>query len=227
MNKVGRLPKILHWLFAFFSVVTAIAAVVICIAIVVNPTLPAGTQFGPIAVDFAGQPGTVVLRSDQGNFDLAVTALRGNVIMNLEKGSALIDLLKHYGLPLMLLYTVFFAVLFDLLRRLFRNVARRESFTQQNLRLVQTIGISLLVFSVVSALGESWFSHAIYSYLVQNAMLTISGTPLHLPVSHGFTISGGHGSFGSPVFFSGLLVLALSEVFRQGLVLKRENDLTV
>jgi Protein of unknown function (DUF2975) len=29
------------------------------------------------------------------------------------------------------------------------------------------------------------------------------------------------------LFFSGLLVLALSEVFRQGLALKTENDLTV
>jgi len=226
MNDVSRLPKILHWIFAFFAVVTAIVAVAICIVILVNPTLPAGTQFGPIAVDFAGQPGTVVMHSNQGSLDLAVTALRGNVTMNLQKGSALIELLKRYGLPLMLLYTVFFAVLFDLLRRLFRNVARRESFTQQNLRLVQTIGVSLLVFSVVSALGEGLFAHMIYSYLAQNAMMTISGTPLHLPVSHSITI-GGHGSFGSPVFFSGLLVLALSEVFRQGLALKRENDLTV
>ena len=33
--------------------------------------------------------------------------------------------------------------------------------------------------------------------------------------------------FGSPLFFSGLLVLALSEVFRQGLALKDENALTI
>ncbi|RPH53276.1 MAG: DUF2975 domain-containing protein, partial [Acidobacteria bacterium] len=33
--------------------------------------------------------------------------------------------------------------------------------------------------------------------------------------------------FGSPVFLSGLLVLALAEVFRQGLALQRESDLTI
>ena len=33
--------------------------------------------------------------------------------------------------------------------------------------------------------------------------------------------------FGSPLFFSSLLVLALSEVFRQGLALKDENALTI
>jgi len=36
-----------------------------------------------------------------------------------------------------------------------------------------------------------------------------------------------HSQGGSPIFFSGLLVLALSEVFRQGLALKSEHDLTV
>jgi len=79
---------------------------------------------------------------------------------------------------------------------------------------------------VVSAVGQSWFHHALYLYLVQNATLSISGMTVHLPAMHKFEINGGS-PFGSPIFFSGLLVLALSEVFRQGLVLKRENDLTV
>jgi hypothetical protein len=67
-----------------------------------------------------------------------------------------------------------------------------------------------------------------YSYLVQNAQIAISESPLHLPQSHNLRISIGNDfPFGTPIFFSGLLVLALSEVFRQGLVLKHENDLTV
>jgi hypothetical protein len=33
--------------------------------------------------------------------------------------------------------------------------------------------------------------------------------------------------FGSPEFLAGLLVLALAEVFRQGLALQRDSDLTV
>jgi hypothetical protein len=225
MTNTAWLPKFLRWMFTFFVIVLSLGAIAVCVAIIIDPTLPPGTQFGPVNMDFLGQPGSVVMRSDQGNFAVAVTALRGNVMINLEKGGALIELLKHYGLPMIMLYTVYYAVLFDLLRRLFRNVERRESFTQQNLRLVQTIGISLLVFSLVSALGESWFAHALYTYLSQNSTFTISGTTIHLPSSHGFRFSGGSG--GSPIFFSGLLVLALSEVFRQGLALKNEHDLTV
>jgi len=131
-------------------------------------------------------------------------------------------------LPLAILNVLFFTLLFDLLRRLFRNVGRGESFTRQSVRLVQIIGLSLLVFSVASAFAEAWFAHALYNYLADHAVVTISGTSLHLPATHHMSISGGHRfPFGSSYFFSGLLVLALSEVFRQGLVLKTESDLTV
>jgi hypothetical protein len=93
---------------------------------------------------------------------------------------------------------------------------------------VQILGVSLIAYSLVSAFAEAWFVHAMYSYVVQNAQITISGSPVHLPQSHGMRISVGRDfPFGTPIFFSGLLVLALSEVFRQGLTLKRENDLTV
>ena len=137
----------------------------------------------------------------------------------------MIELLKRYGLPLLLIKSIFLAVLFDLLRRLFRNVGRGESFTRQSVYLVQLVGVALIVFSVASAFVESWFAGAVYGYLAGHATLTISGTSLHLPQLHGSSI--GRGGLGGSVFFPGLLVLALSEVFRQGLALKSEHDLTV
>jgi hypothetical protein len=95
-------------------------------------------------------------------------------------------------------------------------------------RLVQIVGFTLIVYSLVSAMAENWFMHAAYAYLAQHATVTISGTPLHLPAARGMDFPHINGfPFGSPVFFSGLLVLALSEVFRQGLALKSEHDLTV
>ncbi len=222
------LPKCLRWVFCVFSVFAALGAVAILVLWIVDPRLPAGTHFGPIPVDLLGQPGTVVLRAANGDSDLSIMALHGDLSVSMGQAGGLVEIVKHYGLPLVFINLIFFVVLFDLLCRLFRNVARGESFTRQSVVLVQSIGVSLLVFSLVSAFAESWFSHAIYGYLVQHAMISISGTPLHLPVEHGFSISGGHGSpFGAPVFWSGLLVLALSEVFRQGLALKSENDLTV
>jgi hypothetical protein len=78
----------------------------------------------------------------------------------------------------------------------------------------------------VSALAENWFAHAAYVYLAQHAVLTISGTSLHLPSPNAMSFHGSRG-FGSATFFYGLVVLALSEVFRQGVALKSENDLTV
>ena len=229
MTNTSWLPKILRWLFAVFSVISGIAAIAVCAVIVINPNLPATAiaQIGPLDLDFMGQPGTIAVHSSQGDFGLAVTALRGMVTLHADKGGELIRLLKLYGLPLLLVYTAFFAVLFDLLRRLFRNVGRGESFTQQNLRLVQTIGISLLVYSLVSAAGEGLFSYELLSFLSQHTMVSIGGSMLHFPPPDHMTIGGDATPFGSPVFFSGLLVLALSEVFRQGLAIKNENDLTV
>ena len=224
MTNTAWLPKVLRWMFTFFVVVMTLGAVAVCVVMLIDPSLPPGAHFGPIKTDFLGQPGSVVFRDSA----FALTAFRGGLAISIRNAGGLIELLKHYGLPLILLRIVFFIVVFELLRRLFRNVGRGESFTQPTLRLVQILGVSLIVYSLVSAFAEVWFVHAMYAYLVQNAQIAISGSPVHLPQSHNARISIGNDfPFGTPIFFSGLLVLALSEVFRQGLALKRENDLTV
>ena len=224
MTNTSWLAKFLRWMFTVFVVLMALGAVAVLVVMLIDPTLPPGTHFGPMKTDFLGQPGSIVFKDSA----FALTAFRGGLAVSIQNAGGLIEVLKHYGLPLILLQIVFYIAVFELLRRLFRNVGRGQSFTQPTLRLVQILGVSLLVYSLVSAFAEAWFVHAIYSYLVQNAQITISGSPVHLPQSHNVRISTGHNfPFGTPIFFSGLLVLALSEVFRQGLVLKRENDLTV
>ena len=228
MTNTAWLPKFLRWMFTFLVIVMTLGAIAVCVVMVIDPTLPPGAHFGPVKADFLGQPGSIAF----GGSALALTAFRGGLAVSIRNAGGLIEMLKHFGLPLILLRIVFFIVVFELLRRLFRNVGRGESFTQPTLRLVQILGVSLLVYSLVSAFVEVWFVHAMYSYVAQNALITISGSPVHLPLhlsqSHGMQITIGNDfPFGTPIFFSGLLVLALSEVFRQGLVLKRENDLTV
>jgi hypothetical protein len=218
------LPKIFRWVFTVLAVLAGLAAVGIVLALLIDPAMPAGTHFGPITVDILGQPGTVTLRAVDGDSDFTLNALRGNLILVVGKAGGLIEVLKHHGLPVLLLNALFFATLFELLRRLFLNVGRGESFTPQTVRLVQLVGGTLIVFSLVSALAENWFVRAAYAYLASHAVVTISGTSLRLPAPDGMTLP--HGG-GSPVFFSGLLVLALAEVFRQGLALKNEHDLTV
>jgi len=224
----STLPTLFRWLFTILAGFAVFGVLVITVVILINPHVPVGAHFGPFTVDLLGHPGTIFLRPSNGDFDFTVTALRGSLTLFIARAGGLIELLKRYGLPLALMNMIFFAVLFDLLRRLFRNVGRGDSFTRETIRLVQYVGFTLLVFSVVSAFAEHWFGEAAFAWLAGHTVITVSGTALHLPdMGVSFFPQLHVLPFGSPVFYSGLLVLALSEVFRQGLVLKNENDLTV
>ena len=156
-----------------------------------------------------------------------MSAFRGNLTVTVDKPAGVVELLKAHGLPVLFIYAVFFTALFEALRRLFRNVGRGDSFTPHSVRLVQIVGVSLLVFSVLSSAAESWFVHAMYGYLADHTQIAISGTPVRLPPAESPSWLGYRFPFGSSVFWCGLLILALAEVFRQGLALKRESDLTV
>jgi Protein of unknown function (DUF2975) len=223
------LPKLFRCVFTVLAVLAALAAVGLIAVILVDPTLPPDARFGPVHGEVLGQPATLALHpgaSGQGESALSARAFNGNVVITVDKASDAIELLKRYGLPLLLIYAVFFAALFELLRRLFRNVGRGDSFTPQSVRLVQIVGGALIVFSLISAVGESWFAHAMYAYLTEHTQIAVSGTSVHLPPAETTQLIA-RLPFGSPVFLSGLLVLALAEVFRQGLALQRESDLTV
>ena len=223
------LPKLFRYVFTVLAVLMALAAVGLIAIILIDPTLPTDARFGPVHGKLMGQPATLALQPDargQGEPALSARAFNGNVTMTVDKPAGAIELLKRYGLPLLLIYSVFFAALFELLRRLFRNVGRGDSFTPQSVRLVQIVGGALIVFSLISAVGESWFGHAMYAYLTEHTQFAISGTSVRLPPAENTQLIV-RLPFGSPVFLSGLLVLALAEVFRQGLALQRESDLTV
>jgi hypothetical protein len=127
----------------------------------------------------------------------------------------------------LLIHFLFLAALFELLRRLFRNVGLGASFTPQTVRLVQIIGVSLLVFAFVSAIGKSWFGYEMYAALADNTQVTVSGTAVQLPPAVSPRWLGARFPLRDSAFLTGLLVLALAEVFRQGLALQRDNDLTV
>jgi hypothetical protein len=223
------LPKLFRWVFTVLTGLTAFAAVCLIVVILVNPTLPRDAHFGPVHGDFMGQPVTFGLQPDassQRKPALSLRAFNGNVAMTVDEPSGVVERLKRYGLPLLLINAVFFTALFELLRRLFRNVGRGDSFTPQSVRLVQIVGGSLIAFSLIAAVGESWFAHAMYAYLSQHTDIAISGTSVRLPPAGDMPLFGRF-PFKSTVFYCGLLVLALAEVFRQGLALQRENDLTV
>ena len=229
MKSTSFLPNLFRWVFTILAVCTALGAVAVVLVMLIDPALPPGTHFGPEKGEFLGQPAEFALQvppDGKGESAFSAKAFNGAVTVTVEKADAMVELLMRYGLPVILIKVLFLTALFEVLRRLFRNVGQGNSFTPQSVRLVQIVGFLLIGFSVAAGLGESWFAWAAYDYVSQHTQIVVSGTPVRLPAA------GSHpwfdmSVFGHPVFFSGLLVLALAEVFRQGLALKHDNDLTV
>jgi hypothetical protein len=230
MTSTALLPRLFGWGFTIIEVLMGLGALVIAVTILIHPALPPDAHFGPFQREIGGQTATISLQPPPsgGPSELVVQAFNGNATMTVNTPAGLADLLIGHGLPLILTYVLFLAVLFDLLRRLFGNVGRGESFTPQTVRLVQIIGGALIVFAVVEAVIKTWYMRMVGAYLLQHTAIAVSGSPVRLPHLSPDQMQVGHWlPFHEGAFWSGLLVLALAEVFRQGLALKREADLTV
>ncbi len=224
MTKTNWLPKALRWLFTFLTGGTLVVGVVITF-LIFNPSFfyDRGTvQIGPVML--APAPGTMTLKSDSGE-TISINKLSASVSMKPAAGEKLAKLVTTRALPLALVYVAFFAFLFEMLRRLFRNVARAESFTDRNVRLVRLIGYSILVFSIAAAVAQGWVERSFVEYLQQHT--SVASLHMHVVEARNFQIDNTESPFQWSWFLSGLLVLALSEVFRQGMAIKNENDLTV
>ncbi len=131
MAQVSVLPKIFCWVFTVLAALAALGAFAILAVIVINPHLPPGVHFGPFTIDLDGPARPVLFFAPaNGDFDFQATAFRGTITFFVGKAGGLLETMKRYGLPLMLLRALFLAALFELLRRLFRNVGRGDSFSQ-------------------------------------------------------------------------------------------------
>ena len=228
MASVSILPRIFQWVFLALAVLAAFVAFVASAILLINPHVPASAHFGPVAIDFAGQPGSVALHPAGGDLEFTMSAFRGAVTLVVGQARGLVDVAKHYLLPLWLVQMLFFAALFDLLRRLFRNVGRGDSFTPNTVRLVQVLSGLLILFAYVLSFLQGLATHAIFTYFAQHAVITSYGAQVHLPDPRYVMLPrGGFFPVTNTLFFSGLLVLALSEVFRQGLALRKEHELTI
>jgi hypothetical protein len=228
MKSRAFLPIAFRWAFTVLEALSVLCIVWGVIGMLVHPNLPSGAHL--VLDDVLGQHAEFRLQPPQGGQGepvLAVTAFNGNLVMTVNKPAGLIAVIEQYGIPIALLYALSLAVLFDLLRRLFRNVGRGESFTTQSVSLVQIAGGVLIALAFVSAAGENLFAQAVFNYLMQHAGIAVSGAPLRLPQPGHMVHFGSWLPFGRTTFWCGLLVLALAEVFRQGLALQRDSDLTV
>lgn len=224
------LPKLFQVAFTALAILAGIFSICVAVVMLVDPELPRDWDIGPFTGELLGQPASFVVHpagGDRVEPTLELRAFGDNVAVTVERAAGAVRLLSAYGLPVLLVHAVFFTALFELLRRLFRNVGRGESFSPQSVRLVQVIGGALIAFAFVTAIAESWLAYAIYDYVQQHTQLSISGSPVELPPAGRPRWLGYESPFKSAEFLAGLLVLALAEVFRQGLALQRDNELTI
>lgn len=105
-----------------------------------------------------------------------------------------------------------------LMIRLIKNLEKYKIFNGENIKLLQRIVRALVVFAFLTILGISTsngFSIEFSRWSIRNGALDVSGISLHFSV---FIIA---------ILSIIIIMIAMVEVFKEGLNLKEENDLTV
>lgn len=106
-----------------------------------------------------------------------------------------------------------------LIRKFVYSLRRGSPFSLQNVVLLKRTGCLLLLAIPLEWVGGKIISYWINQYFVINEKVVSSSYKL------GFTI--GNSSFNWNWLLAGLLVLVIAEVFKQGLVMKEEQELTI
>jgi hypothetical protein len=104
-------------------------------------------------------------------------------------------------------------VILELLRRMFQSAERGEIFSSANIRNVRAIGFLLIASSILKLMAVEWLANRMATYVKQHVEANVTFASTH------------------PGYLSGLgtgfVILALAEVFRQGLKLKEDTQFTI
>jgi hypothetical protein len=127
--------------------------------------------------------------------------------------------------------TLILLAIAHLLWRLCQAVERGEVFSLGNYRLVRWLGAALVARPIIALVAETWQRASVARY-VEDHVWFEGVRPIVTSTGLGWweravENTAHFGDFDFSLFVTGLLVLALAEVFRRGLTLKQENDLTV
>jgi len=189
-----------------------------------------------------------LLESDQVKGEsIFLDKVRGQIdVKNPEDLNGYLSSMFWYTAPVIFIYWGGLFVVSELLRRLFKNVHDGNSFTEGNVRIFHKLGVTIIVFSILSSLGLSLIKFTSAKFLEEN--VDASGVEISYDVNDytpgfgvyvedvlvRFTVSelkiyGGKFGLDIPLFWilAGLLLIGIGEAFRQGLLLKKENELTV
>ncbi|HEY0742917.1 MAG TPA: DUF2975 domain-containing protein [Chryseosolibacter sp.] len=173
---------------------------------------------------FTNIPAESIVKPDAQTFDLTATTsdvMKPQLVtsewsLRFENTSLAIRLQR---LILTTIKIVFLFIVLLLVRAFIFSVRKNETFTLQNIKRLQRIGILFLLIEpyqwIASAIRKEWIlTH-----------FNIESVSKGLGYRVGYLL--GSGKFLWNWILVGLLVLVIAEVFRQGMKLKEEVDLTV
>ena len=234
MKRFTNLPANLRVLFGFLRGLTIVGGVLALMGVIMDfAVLPRFGAGGSIGV----MMGEVALRANPDAIELNTPGARPGALtlkgmrasLRAQPGGedkVVRAILLQSTVPSLLVTIVTAYVLFTALRRLCGNWEAGDMFSDENLRLVRRIGLTLVISSLVNAVLAVWTSAVVGVFLRSHVSiggglkwLDFAGTTPFDPPAGIMSIPSG--------LVIGCLVLMLTAAFRQGLKLKAENDLTV
>ena len=222
MKHFSKFLKGIRAAFVGFSVLFALSIFGLLVQLVVIPdNLTA--RVGVTTVSGASAPAPTAPAAG----DARVEGLRADVVVPLGKqGPAELKRITRLAIiPSLLVIAISGLVLCQLVQRLFGNLESGELFAAQNLRLLRTIGIVLVVATVLERIVGDLGRHFFGEYAASH--VTVAGAKI-LPIVDRLGISGVALEVGRVDFaVAGLLLLVMVRAFQEGLALKRESELTV
>lgn len=231
MKMFTNLPGNLRALFGALRIVSVLFGFFWLLILLVGSWVPKQFSDEPRLMVTVGDlllrvdPAAVALKSDTAKAgSLGLSFMRGSLQMDLcSQDARLVSALRQTVLPSVAVLVAFSWILFGALRQVCANLERGEAFSEKNLRLVRSIGLTLIAYSLTSAGAGIWGAHVMGDYLAQHVNLTGLPTPVG---ALGFLVPAGWVTLSGGLVI-GCLVLAVSEAFRQGLALKTESELTI
>jgi hypothetical protein len=175
-----------------------------------------GARHGPGSVSF----GPMHFLSDMGASNaspqgVVVQDAEGTVtIVNPSDASRALEFVRWPFMLGLVCTGVTGVAILDLFRRMLRSVTRREVFTAGNIRNVNRLGILFIASSVARLLLAGWLVNRLAAFVALN-------WPQGNVALKSFSNGDGSG------IGIGLMILVLAGVFRQGLALKEDSDLTI
>jgi len=145
-TKTSQLPRLCCHLFGWLESLWVVGAVILCVLILALPRISNHAELALGEVGLVPESGALTVQADDSKAEtISINNLQGTVsVRNPGNGNGLFAMTRWYILPVVIAYVGFIAVLFDLLRRLFRNVDRGESFTERSVHLVHKIGMTII-----------------------------------------------------------------------------------